>query len=820
MIGLPEEGVAASSDIAGRVREFFRPGGGLERASAGEAFAFELRPQQAAMAAAVADAILTPAHLAVEAGTGVGKTFAYLAPLILLAKARARPVAVSTQTINLQEQIVSRDIPFLRRSLGVDFTAALCKGRQNYLCLRRLARARLMGGDLFYRGQERELDHIRRWAETTEDGSLSDWGQGGSAAEKRTAEPQGEERRREEAQRSEVSGQRSEVSKQQAAIGNPQFPVPSPEVWRQVCSEHDNCLGRQCPHGGRCFLLRARRQAFNAELLILNHHLFFSDLALRRDGGGLLPDFNTLVLDEAHCLEDTAGEHLGLRLSQAGVEHWLRRLYTPESGKGLLAALQEGELAQAVAGLWDSAAQFFTEINRWAKLEGKTSWRVVEAPLAIPEPLSARLAAVLQALERRLKALEDADLQTELTAILRRGQAMRDSLDLFLHRTEENQVYWVEQEGLRRRQLALYSAPVEVGPMLESLLFGQYASVILTSATLAVGGSRKAGDPGRLDQWNEGDSGAGVSESQAQSDPRSVTAPDQDGVGLPSPGIPACRHSMVPSSQGASPLAYFRKRVGAGSCREQVLGSPFNYSRQMRVFVVGDMPDPSREAAFAAAAARAIPFFVRKSRGRAFVLFTSGELMRTVARDLAPWFEAEGILLLVQGAGLPRHALLNHFRRANEPAETPDPPEGRESAPSQSEIGNPQSKIRKAAVLFGLASFWMGVDVRGDALSSVIIVRLPFGVPDEPLARARMDRIRERGGDPFRDYSLPEAILRFRQGVGRLIRSSTDEGTIVILDPRVLSRGYGRHFLNALPECPFEVVAALESDGRTPPFGD
>ncbi|MBU4200141.1 MAG: hypothetical protein KKE37_07610 [Verrucomicrobia bacterium] len=733
MIAHPDPIADDRARIPERVREFFRAGGLLEQACVHEPFAFEIRPQQMVMADAVAQAILTPGHLAVEAGTGVGKTFAYLAPLIFLALEKQEPVAVSTHTINLQEQIVFRDIPFLKKHLGVDFEAVLCKGRQNYLCRRRLDRARQMSGDLFHKAQERDLDRIRRWADVTEDGSLSDF----------TGE--GEEQ-------------------------------PASDVWSQVCSEQDNCLGRRCPHGARCFLMQARSRAFEADILILNHHLFFSDLALRQSGAGLLPGFKTLVLDEAHCLEATAGEHLGLRLSQAGIEHWLRRLYVPESGKGLLAALKESDLAHAVSRVWDDVERFFLEIKRWACLPGlrspdrealrdgvgagKDTRRVVGAPLDVPVALGERLTAVIHQIDRRGASLEDPDVKAELKSITRRGRELRDSLDVFLTQSQANQVYWIECEGVRRKQFVLYSAPIEVGPILETMLFPQFQSVILTSATLAVAGGR---NPVISDQLSA------VGERRT----KDATSPRSGASGHLAPGADVEEQR----TDNISPLSYFRKRVGAAHCRELVVGSPFDYSRQMRVYLAGDMPDPAKESAFVESAGGAISFFVRKSRGRAFVLFTSAEMMKTLAARLRSSLEAEGLMLIVQGEGTPRHRMLDAFKRNG------------------------------SAVLFGLASFWMGVDVRGEALSNVIIVRLPFAVPDEPVTKARLDRIREQGGDPFRDYSLPEAILRFRQGVGRLIRTATDEGMIAVLDPRIVSRWYGRHFLNAIPECPVEIIS-------------
>ena len=718
MISVRENSSECRSSIPSRVKKFFQAGGVMDRACAREAFPFEIRPQQMAMADAVARAILKPEHLAVEAGTGVGKTFAYLAPLILLALEKQAPVAVSTHTINLQEQIVFKDIPFLQRHMGVEFNAVLCKGRSNYLCRRRLDRTRRMSGDLFRKSQERELNRILRWADTTEDGSLSD------------------------------------------------FPQPAPEVWNQVCSEHDNCLNRKCPYYGRCFLMKARNRAFEADILILNHHLFFSDLALRQEGVALLPEFKTLVLDEAHRLEATASEHLGLRLSQAGIEHWLRRLYVPESGKGLLAALKESDLAHAVSGVWDDVERFFLEIKRWANLAGKENRRVVGAPLEMPVFLGERLTAVIHQVDRRADMLEDPDVKAELKTITRRGLEIRNSLDVFLTQSQTNHVYWIELEGVRRRQFVLHSAPIEVGPILETLLFQQFQAVIMTSATLAVADDQRPRQRRGKLACHDLSVARRLVRHSSWSDGGSQPLRDEGG-------------SEVNQEQknNASPLAYFLNRVGANSCQELVVGSPFNFSRQMRVIIAGDMPDPKAPDAFLAAATPAIRQFIQQTQGRAFVLFTSAEMMKTVAKQLRSVIEANGLMLIVQGEGIPRHRMLDEFKQNG------------------------------AAVLFGLDSFWMGVDVRGEALSNVIIARLPFAVPDEPVTKARMDRIRAQGGDPFRDYSLPEAILKFRQGVGRLIRTATDEGIIVVLDSRIVTRWYGRFFLESIPECPVEIVS-------------
>jgi len=675
------------------VRHCFAPGGRLAQAFKGEGQHYESRPQQTTMAEHVAGAVLDGRHLAVEAGTGVGKSFAYLAPLIHYALATKKPVAISTHTINLQEQLILKDIPFLRRHLGVEFEAALCKGRSNYVCLRRLSRARQMGGDLFQKGQERELDHVREWSEQSADGSLSDF--------------------------SEEAG----------------FAQPRTEVWREVCSEYDNCLARKCPFYNRCFLMKARGKAWTANLLVLNHHLFFSDLALKADllgqsgdeaESGILPEIDTVVLDEAHRIEDVASEHLGLRITQGGLEYWLRRLYTPNTGKGLLSVIKDGEAAHRVSSVWDAADHFFKEVHRWAGFTGRETRRVVSKPMDVSGVLLEKIAGVVSRVNRLAESVEDADLKTELKAAVRRGGEIRAALDAFLKQSLQNHVYWVEWEGGRRKQMRLQSAPIEVGPLLDTLLFQTHASVVMTSATLSVDGS----------------------------------------------------------------LEYFKQRVGAGEAEEKVVGSPFNYSRQMRVYIAGDMPMPSEAETFVEAVAEGVRFFVKKTAGRAFVLFTSQDLMRSVADRLAGFFTDQGMTLLMQGEGLPRHRMLERF------------------------------KTSEAGVLFGLDSFWMGVDVRGDALSNVIIVRLPFTVPDEPVTRARMNAITARGGDAFRDYSLPEAVLKFRQGVGRLIRTATDEGIVAILDSRIIRKSYGRIFLRALPECPVEIVELGLNSGENevPPF--
>jgi len=696
---------------------FLRDGSKISRSLKG----YEERAEQLDMAVSVSETFNDDKIALIEAGTGVGKSMAYLVPSVLWAVSNKERVLISTNTINLQEQLIYKDIPFIHDNVCSDFKAILVKGRGNYACKKKAARLGSEGGELFEDQNIAEERSLVKWMEKSKDGCRSDLN----------------------------------------------F-VPRASSWGKIVSEADLCGKARCSYYKECFFYMARREAASADIMVVNHHLLFADLAVKGEKGGfnegaVLPPYSRVILDEAHNIEDVATEYFGASVSKRGMELLLGRMVSKkDSSRGLLpyicnkiakkkgtlpssfipqvSALINEKIIPSIEYIRSVSSEFFDvtaylsmEIKKkeakaeeqkrdirvriWDHILSGEEWLEVKQKLADLLRSGRQCAAQMKTVARSIRDVEDKEwkenietLVMELNAYTERLLSFLDTVESFFFMETEGHVKWIDiSDKIGGMSIRFNIAPVSVAEMMNEKVYSNFKSAVLTSATLSVKGG----------------------------------------------------------------FAYFKERTGLEKTgerlKEKLLLSPFDFKAQVFLGIPTDMPLPG-DKGYEEVMIKAIADALYISEGRAFVLFTSYNMMNKAFREISGDERLSSYPMMLQGEGT-RNSLIKRFRED------------------------------ERSVLFGSDSFWEGVDVQGDSLMSVILTKLPFNVPDDPLVQARNEMIEKNGGNPFMDYVLPEAVLKFKQGFGRLIRSKSDRGAVLILDSRIARKSYGGIFVKSLPQC-------------------
>jgi len=622
---------------------------------------YEERNEQIQMAEAVEEAIFKKKHLVVEAGTGVGKSLAYLIPFIYWTIQEKKRVVISTYTKTLQEQLIKKDLPFLKKALGIDFRFALAVGGENYLCLRKMEEAHVY--ELMDTQKEiKELEKIFLSLPYLKDGL------------------------------------KSELDFE-----------PSGKVWRRVCRESDTCLNKKCPFQKRCYYLKAKRAETHSQILVVNHHLFFAHLSSEDK---VLPPFDALVFDEAHNLEEVATSFLGVEISNYEINNLLDYLFNPRTHKGFLIRTNNLEMGKLVNKIRVASESFFSNLEK--KLGEKSKLRIKgkESLADSPYDLFLELSIALESLKYRIKNEEE---KLEALSYLAHCHKIEDDLKMVLEREKDDYIYWIEViPGRRRNRCSLCAAPVDISRELGKRVFSKIKPIILTSATLTIKKNFK----------------------------------------------------------------YFTQRIGLNEAKEMLLASPFNYLKQVLLYLPSRMPEPWKESSlYYSRVTGEIEKILSITGGSTFILFTSFKMLNQTYEGLKDKLD----LNFLRQGDKPRYQLLEEFKNG------------------------------KKAVLLGTNTFWQGVDVPGEALRCVIITKLPFSVPDEPIIEARIEFLKAQNKNPFLYYQLPQAVILFKQGFGRLIRSKKDKGVVAILDPRLRTRYYGKIFLESLPSA--RITSTLKEVG-------